>query len=144
MIMRKNALILAFTYMVFTVEAQTNVQLLHQLVEDNKKEHNLQIETRNSQLKTTAQEEINRALAEQRKKKYRVVKNRFSEIHFLIDAIGIGNRAIPIVRSIGENQKSIFEQCQENPVLMYLAVEAEKSFVQKSESLDRKSTRLNS
>src|SRR5690606_31905577 len=29
----------------------------------------------------------------------------------------------------------IFEQCKENPALMYLAVEAEKSFVQKSESL---------
>ena len=135
MIMRKNAFILAFTFMVCTVEAQTNVQLLHQLVEDSKKEHNLQIETRNSQSKTTAQEEINRGLAEEVKNKYRVVKNRFSKIHFLIDAIGIGNSAIPIIRSIGENQKSIFKQCQENPALMYLAVEAEKSFVQKSESL---------
>ena len=135
MIMRKNAFILAFTFMVCTVEAQTNVQLLHQLVEDSKKEHNLQIETRNSQSKTTAQEEINRDLAEEVKNKYRVVKNRFSKIHFLIDAIGIGNSAIPIIRSIGENQKRIFEQCKENPALMYLAVEAEKSFVQKSESL---------
>src|SRR5690606_29496145 len=68
------------------------------------------------------------------KNKYRVVKNRFSKIHFLIDAIGIGNSAIPILRSIGENQKSISEQCKENPALKYLAVEAEKSFVQKSES----------
>src|SRR5690606_10907802 len=80
-------------------------------------------------------EEINRGLAEEVKNKYQVVKNRFSKIHFLIDAIGIGNSAIPIIRSIGENQKSIFEQCKENPALMYLAVEAEKSFVQKSESL---------
>jgi hypothetical protein len=135
MIMRKNIFILAFIFIAFTIEAQTNVQLLHQLVEDNKKEHNLQIETRNSQSKTTAQEEINRGLAEEVKNKYRVVKNRFSKIHSLIDAIGIGNRAIPIVRSIGENQKRIFEQCQDNPALMYLAVEAEKSFVQKSESL---------
>ena len=126
---------LALIFMVFTVEAQTNVQLLHQLVEDNKKEHNLQIETRNSQSKTTAQEEINRRWAEEVKNKYRVVKNRFSKIHFLIDAIGIGNSASPIIRSIGENQKRIFEQCKENPALMYLAVEAEKSFVQKSESL---------
>lgn len=133
--MKKNALILAFTFLVFTVEAQTNVQLLHQLVEDNKKEHNLQIETRNSQSITTAQEEINRGLAEEVKNKYRAVKNRFSKIHFLIDAIGIGNSAIPIIRSIGDNQKSIFEQCKENPALMFLTVEAEKSFVQKSESL---------
>src|SRR5690606_18482712 len=137
-------LILAFTFMVFTVEAQTNVQLLHQLVEDSKKEHNLQIETRNSQSKITTKEEINRGLAEEVKNKYQVVKNRFSKIHFLIDVIGIGNSAIPIIRSIGENQKRIFEQCKENPALMYLAVEAEKSFVQKSESLlsylvDRKS-----
>ena len=135
MIMRKNAFILALTFMVCTVEAQTNVQLLHQLVEDSKKEHKLQIETRNSQSKTTAQEEINRGLAEEAKNKYRVVKNRFSKIHFLIDAIGIGNSASPIIRSIGENQKRIFEQCKENPALMYLAVEAEKRFVQKSESL---------
>src|SRR5690606_33833645 len=117
------------------VEAQTNVQLLHQLVENNKKEHDLQIETRNSQSKASAQEEINKGLAEEVKNKYRVVKNRFSKIHFLIDVIGIGNSAIPIIRSIDENQKSIFEQCKENPDLMYLAVEAEKSFVQKSESL---------
>src|SRR5690606_9168189 len=137
MIMRKNAFILAFIFIAFTVEAQTNVQLLHQLVEDSKKEHNLQIETRNSQSKTTTQEEINRGLAEEVKKKYRLVKNRFSKIHVLIDAIGIGNSAVPIIRSIGENQKSIFEQCQDNPGLMSLGVEAEKSFVQKSESLLR-------
>src|SRR5690606_27670656 len=135
MIMRKNAFILAFTFMVFTVEAQINVQLLHQLVEDSKKEHNLQIETRNSQSKTMTQEKINRGLAEEVKNKYRIIKNRFSKIQFLIDAIGIGNSAIPIVRSIVENQRSIFEQCKENPALMYLAVETEKSFVQKSESL---------
>src|SRR5690606_346249 len=135
MIMRKNAFILAFIFIAFTVEAQTNVQLLHQLVEDNKKEHNLQIETRNSQSKTTAQEEINRSLLEEVQQKYRSVRDRFSKIQFLIDAIGIGNSAIPIVRSIVENQKHIFEQCKENPALMYLAVEAEKSFVQKSESL---------
>src|SRR5690554_8218436 len=109
MIMRKNAFILAFTFMVFMVEAQTNVQLLHQLVEDNKKEHNLQVETRNSQSKASAQEEINRGLAEEVKNRYRVIKNRFSKIHFLIDAVGIGNNAIPLIRSIGENQKSIFE-----------------------------------
>src|SRR5690554_714868 len=133
--MIKNAFILAFIFMVFTVEAQTNVQLLHQLIDDNKKEHNLQIETKNSQSKTTAQEEINRGLAEEVKQKYRLVRDRFSKIHFLIDVIGIGNSAIPIIRSIGENQKSIFEQCKENPALMYLAVETEKSFVQKSESL---------
>src|SRR5690554_6624742 len=135
MIMRKNAYILAFTFLVFTVEAQTNVQLLHQLVEDNKNEHNLQVETRNSQSKASSQEEINRGLAEEVKNKYQVVKNRFIKIHFLIDVIGIGNSAIPIIRSIAENQKRIFEQCKENPALMYLAVEAEKRFVQKSESL---------
>src|SRR5690606_18222710 len=137
MIMKKNAFILAFIFIIFAVEAQTNVQLLHQLVEDSKKEHNLQVETRNSQSKTTAQEEINRGLAEAVKNKYRVVKNRFSKIHFLIDAIGIGNSAISIIRSIGENQQRILEECQENPALMLLAMEAEKSFVQKSESLLR-------
>src|SRR5690606_23886751 len=99
-----NAFILAFTFMVFMVEAQTNVQLLHRLVEDSKKEHNLQIETRNSQSKTTAQEEINRGQLEEVKQKYRSVRDRFSKIQFLIDAIGIGNSAIPIVQSIGENQ----------------------------------------
>src|SRR5690606_16398111 len=107
MTMKKNAFILAFTLMVCTVEAQTNVQLLHQLVEDNKKEHNLQIESRNYQSKTTAQEEVNRGLLKEVKQKYRRVRDRFSKIHFLIDVIGIGNSATPIIRSIGENQKSI-------------------------------------
>src|SRR5690606_28826267 len=36
---------------------------------------------------------------------------------------------------IVENQQNILKQCRENPALMPLAVEAEKNFVQKSESL---------
>src|SRR5690606_18112353 len=87
--------------------------------------------------KASSQEEVNRGLLEEVKLKYRKVKDRFSKIHFLIDGIGIGNSAIPIIRSIVENQQSILEECQENPALMLIAVEAEKSFVQKSESLLR-------
>jgi len=135
MIMKKTLFLLVFSLLTRWVSAQTNVLLLHQLVEENKKEHALQLEARDAQAKAEVQEEANKTLMEKVKQGYQTIQSRFSEINFLIDAFGIGTAALPLIQSIAANQRVIFEECQRNPALIPLALATEQRFINHSESL---------
>lgn len=135
MIMKKTLFLLVFSLLAGWVSAQTNVMLLHQLVEENKKEHALQLEARDAQAKAEVQEEANKTLMEKVKQGYRTIQSRFSEINFLVDGFGIGTAALPLIQSIAANQRVIFEECQRNPALIPLALATEQQFINQSESL---------
>lgn len=135
MIMKRTLLLLVFGLVAGWASAQTNVMLLHQLVEENKKEHALQLEARDAQAKAEVQEEANKTLMEKVRKGYQTIQSRFSEINFLIDAVGIGSAALPLIQSIAANQSVIFEECQRNPALIPLALATEQRFINQSESL---------
>lgn len=115
--------------------AQVNVALLHQLVEESKSEYNLQKEAKTNQVKNTVNEEVNNNLINSVKEKYRTVQERFAKLSIIIDAIGIGATAEPLVNSIIDNQQQIVFYCSRNPELLLFAVETEKVFVEKSYSL---------
>ena len=115
--------------------AQTNVALLHQLVEESKSEYILQKETKEGQGRNAINEEINNNLVNSVKEKYRAVQDRFAKLSILIDAIGIGTAAEPLVNSIIDNQQQIVFYCSQNPELLLFAVETEKVFVERSYSL---------
>lgn len=115
--------------------AQVNVALLHQLVEESKSEYNLQKEAKTNQAKNAVNEEVNKNLINSVKEKYRKVQERFAKLSIVIDAIGIGTTAEPLVNSIIDNQQQIVYYCSQNPELLIFAVETEKIFVEKSYSL---------
>jgi hypothetical protein len=115
--------------------AQVNVALLHQLVEESKSEYNLQKEAKASQGKNAINEEVNNSLVNSVKKKYRTVQERFAKLSIVIDAIGIGSSAQPLVNSIIDNQQQILFYCRQDPTLLLFAIETEKIFVERSYSL---------
>lgn len=115
--------------------AQVNVALLHQLVEESKSEYNLQKEAKTNQAKNTVNEEVNKNLINSVKEKYRKVQERFAKLSIVIDAIGIGSTAQPLVNSIIDNQQQIVYYCSQNPELILFAIETEKVFVDRSYSL---------
>lgn len=115
--------------------AQVNVPLLHQLVEESKSEYNLQKEAKTTQGRNAVNEEINNNLVNSVKEKYRIVQERFAKLSIVIDAIGIGSTAKPLVNSIIDNQQQIVYYCQQDPRLLLFALETEKVFVQRSHSL---------
>lgn len=115
--------------------AQTNVALLHQLVEESKSEYNFQKEAKENQGKNSVNEEVNKNLIKSVKEKYRAVQDRFAKLSIVIDAFGIGAAAEPLVNSIIDNQQQIVFYCSQNPELLLFAVETEKVFVERSYSL---------
>ncbi|WP_162344196.1 hypothetical protein [Cyclobacterium salsum] len=117
------------------VLGQLNVALLHQLVEDSKNEHERQFEAKTNQAKNAINEEVNRNLMGQVKEKYRTVQERFAKLNLLIEAVGLAVTAKPLVRSIIDHQEQVVFYCQNDPMVIPLALETEKLFVQQSYSL---------
>lgn len=117
------------------VFGQLNVALLHQLVEDSKNEHERQSEAKTNQAKNAINEEVNRNLMGQVKEKYRTVQERFAKLNLLIEAVGLAVTAEPLVRSIIDHQEQVVFYCQNDPMVIPLALETEKLFVQQSYSL---------
>ncbi len=115
--------------------AQVNVALLHQLVEESKSEYNLQKEAKTNQGKNAVNEEVNKNLVNTVKEKYRPVQERFAKLSIVIDAIGIGRTAEPLINSIIDNQQQIVFYCRQDPELLLFAIETEKIFVDRSYSL---------
>lgn len=115
--------------------AQTNVPLLHQLVEKSKSEYNLQKKAKENQGRNSVNEEVNNNLVKSVKEKYRAVQDRFAKLSILIDLLGIGTAAEPLVNSIIDNQQQIVFYCSKNPELILFAVASEKVFVKRSYSL---------
>ena len=115
--------------------AQVNVALLHQLVEESKSEYKLQKEAKSNQGKNAVNEEVNNSLVKSVKEKYRVVQERFAKLSIVINAIGIGSTAQPLVNSIIDNQQQIVYYCRQDPALLLFAIETEKIFVERSYSL---------
>ncbi len=117
------------------VFGQLNVALLHQLVEDSKNEHERQSEAKTNQAKNAINEEVNRNLMGQVKEKYRTVQERFAKLNLLIEVVGLAVTAEPLIRSILDHQEQIVFYCQNDPLVIPLALETEKLFVQQSYSL---------
>ncbi len=117
------------------VFGQLNVALLHQLVEDSKNEHERQSEAKTNQAKNAINEEVNRNLMGQVKEKYRTVQERFAKLQLLMEAVGLAVTAEPLLRSIIDHQEQIVFYCQNDPMVIPLALETEKLFVQQSYSL---------
>ena len=126
-----------FIVSVFLLNAysQINIQLLHQLVAESKKEHKVQSTAKDKQAEVTANEQVNRTKMARLKERYRQLKSRFHTLRLAIDAAQIGIKASPIVSEIIVQQGIIYQQANKNPLLIPLALDAEKDLVRKSRLL---------
>lgn len=106
-------------------EAQTNVVLLHQLVDQSKSENTRQKEVRDKQVLTSANEEVNRGQMAKLKTKYRELQTRFKVLGLAIDAAQIGLQAAPIISEIVEQQQQIISLASDDPFLIPLALDVE-------------------
>lgn len=115
--------------------AQLNVPLLHQLVDNSKSENKKQVEVKTQQRNSTAIEESNRGLMKQVKTKYRTLQERFAKMSIVFDAANIGVSATPLVREIIKQQEVIITYAQSDPVLLPVALDSEVIFVKRANSL---------
>lgn len=112
--------------------AQLNVQLLHQLVAENKSEFSRQQTARNRQGLVSGQEEVNRSKMEKLKAKYREIKERFHIATLLVSTAGVALDAWPVLREIYNSQDLIMQKARDNPVLLPLALTAEEEMVEEA------------
>jgi hypothetical protein len=131
----KNTILLFMLMASVDCLGQINIPLLHQLVEDSKTEHKIQLEAKEKQSENAIHEEVNRNILDQVKTKYSTLQQRFAKLTILLDAAGIAVTASPLVKSIVDNQQQIVFYCQKDPLLIPFAMEAEKVFVKQSYSL---------
>lgn len=117
--------------------AQTSVSNIHLLVEQQKKEFKLQETARNNQTAVNLSEEQNKTLLNKLHNKYEDIQDRYSQLALAIDAARIGLKAQPIVNNIIANQKIILREAYNDPVLIAVAFQSEKKFVDEGQMLIR-------
>ena len=122
-------------FITLQANAQLNVPLLHQLVDNSKSENKKQVEVKTQQRNSTAIEESNRGLMKQVKAKYRTLQERFAKMSIVFDAANIGVSATPLVREIIKQQEVIITYAQSDPVLLPVALDSEVIFVKRANSL---------
>ena len=122
-------------FITLQANAQLNVPLLHQLVDNSKSENKKQVEVKTQQRNSTAIEESNRGLMKQVKTKYRTLQERFAKMSIVFAAANIGVSATPLVREIIKQQEVIITYAQSDPVLLPVALDSEVIFVKRANSL---------
>ena len=122
-------------FITLQANAQLNVPLLHQLVDNSKSENKKQVEVKTQQRNSTAIEESNRGLMKQVKTKYRTLQERFAKMSIVFDAANIGVSATPLVREIIKQQEVIITYAQSDPLLLPVALDSEVIFVKRANSL---------
>jgi len=129
------SLLILFFMLPFVGKAQLNVELLHQLIAENKSEYTLQNESRDKQTVSSANEETNRSLVAKWKTQYRTLQSRFGALGLAIDFLQVAIEAEPILSDIIEQQSSIYTLCKDDPKLLILAIETEADLLNQASSL---------
>jgi len=131
----KNGFLLLLLICSFQTRAQLNVALLHQLVGDSKTEHGKQNDARDKQAVSSANEQTNKTLMVMLKDKYRDIHSRFKAVSLVINAVQIGIEAYPILNDITTSQTAIYEMCNDDPVLLVMAIQSEADLADRAYSL---------
>ncbi|EHQ26467.1 hypothetical protein [Mucilaginibacter paludis] len=108
---------------------------IHQLIDQSKSEHTLQVDARNQQAVNTANEQANLTLLGKMKNMYRTLQQRYNMLGTAINIADIGIYATPMVERIINNQSQIISLAQQNPAVITLGYQTEIEFAEKAESL---------
>lgn len=127
--------IFALLFWCIRVMAQTNVELIDQLVPESKSEHSKQITARTNQATVSANEQVNNTQMGTLKTTYRNIKSRFNTLGLVIDAGEVGVEGTPIVNEIVQQQEQIIALSKSNPVLIALALNSEVDLAEQANLL---------
>lgn len=117
--------------------AQLNVELLHQLVQHSKDEHERQQEARNRQAVALSNEAVNRAEMETLKTKYRELHRRFQTLGIVLQGLSLGMESAPVINDIIAQQRRIIGIASGHPLLAPIALDAERDMVDRAVQLGR-------
>jgi hypothetical protein len=112
-----------------------NIPVLHQLVSASESENKLQVQAKNQQALTTANEQANLTLLAQLKTTYRIIQQRYNTLGTAINLAQIGIYATPMVNRIISNQAQIIQQVQKNPSLVATGFLSALQFALQAQSL---------
>jgi len=116
---------------------QTNVALLHQLVDNSKSEHARQVELRGQQTRVSGYEAINSVQTGKLKDTYRNVQKKFSSLGLAIEAVEIGLEALPLVSKIAQDEQLLISLCRQHPVLFSLVISSQIDLADRAQMLLR-------
>ncbi|WP_183580269.1 hypothetical protein HDF18_13250 [Mucilaginibacter sp. X5P1] len=128
-------LALCFNLSAFCQQSTIDVVGMHQLIDQSKSEHTLQVEARNNQTTATANEQANLTLLAKLKNEYRTLQQRYNTLGTAIDITEIGIYATPMVKQIVSYQSQILQLTEKTPVLVVLGLQTEIEFAEKAEAL---------
>jgi hypothetical protein len=134
----KNLLLLfAFCFPLATFCQQSVIDIagMHQLIDQSKNEHSVQVNARNNQVTVTANEQANLTLLEKLKNIYRTLQQRYNLLGTAITVADIGFEAAPMVKQIVSYQDQIVQLAQKNPAGTVLGIQTEIEFAEKAEAL---------
>ena len=119
----------------FSCFSQVNVALLHQLIDNSRSEHSRQSALRDKQGLSAAAEQSNNLQQGWLKTTYRNNAKRFSAIGLTIDAVQIGQEALPLISKIAADQRTVLSLCAADPLLIVLAMDTQADLVDRSVKL---------
>lgn len=126
---------LCFSLSASAQQSTLDIAGIHQLIDQSKSEHNLQVNARNQQAVNTANEQANLTLLDKMKTLYRTLQQRYNTLGTAINIADIGIYATPMVDRIVSNQSQIISLAQQNPAVIALGYQTEIEFAEKAESL---------
>lgn len=121
----------------FSLKAQLNVELLHQLVEHSKQEYDRQQTLRNTQLATTTNQEINNQQTASFKSRYRDITQRLQVLGSVLITLSTSIESAQIVEQIIKEQSRILQYVQDDPSKLLLAINTQKELIDRAKGLAR-------
>ncbi len=125
-----------------SARAQLNAELLHQLVQHSKDEHDRQQTARNKQAVTTSNEQVNMNKTRELKQGYQVLHDRFKTIGEALQVLSLGVDIAPLVAKIARHQEHIISIAKDKPFLLPVALAAQQESARKATQLARYLTGL--
>lgn len=126
---------LCFSLSAFAQQSTIDIIEMHQLIDQSKNEHTVQVNARNNQATVNANEQANLTLLQKLKNVYRTLQNRYNTLGTAISVAEIGIEAKPMVSQIIGYQGQIVKLVEKNPAVALLGVQTEIEFVEKAEGL---------
>ncbi len=126
---------LSFALSAVAQENTIDIVGMHQLIDESKSEHKVQVDAKNQQAVNTTNEAANMTLLAKLKDTYRTLQHRYNTLGTAITVADIGLEGEPMVRQIINYQGQIMELAEKNPAIIALGYQTEIEFAEKAESL---------
>lgn len=127
--------VLSFSLSAYSQQSTIDIVGMHQLIDQSKNEHTVQVNARNNQATVNVNEQANLTLLEKLKNVYRTLQQRYNTLGTAISVAEIGIEATPMVRQIVSYQGQIVQLAEKNPAGAALGIQTEIEFAEKAEAL---------